>query len=44
MNLDDITAHLHCTNTTGGSTTVGAALCNSTVTTGDTIVWSAVAR
>jgi hypothetical protein len=37
-NVDDVTAHLHCTNTTGGSTTTAVVLCNSTVTTGDTIV------
>jgi hypothetical protein len=37
-NVDDVTAHLHCTNTTGGSTTVAVVLCNATVTTGDTVV------
>jgi hypothetical protein len=41
-NVDDITAHLHCTNTAGFSTTVAVVLCNSTVTTGDVIEFSAV--
>jgi hypothetical protein len=41
-NVDDQTAHIHCTNVTGGgSTTTAQVLCNSTVTTGDVISFHA---
>jgi hypothetical protein len=43
-NVDDVTAHLHCLNNgTVASTTTATVLCNSTVTTGDLITFSAVA-
>jgi hypothetical protein len=41
LNMDDTTAHLHCTND-GYTTTTVTGFCNSTVTTGDTIVFSVV--
>jgi hypothetical protein len=43
-NVDDVTAHLHCFNNGSvASTTTATVLCNSTVTTGDLITFSAAA-
>lgn len=43
-NVDDVTAKIHCANNgTVASTTTATVLCNSTVTTGDLITFSATA-
>jgi hypothetical protein len=43
-NVDDVTAKIHCENNgTVASTTTATVICNSTVTTGDLITFSAVA-
>jgi hypothetical protein len=42
-NVDDVTSHIHCVNTATVSTTTANVLCNSAVTTGDIVMFSAAA-